>query len=241
MNELSVIVPCVSSTESIPAFLDELAGYLMANPSDVDCIIAANERICDVKTIAKHIQEKYPWMQCTMTLRSGSTRNFGALARFGLAHSTSRYAVLVSPYGEDDLSIITEMLKTVRAGAQVAQATRYETLEDRMTVSARFRLYQSIYRSLTHTLLGASITDSTYGFKMFDRSFMQALGLTQNGFSISPEITLKTVLAGGQVAYVPSKVKRANAQKDFSLTREGFGYLMVLTRGALHRLGFLWF
>lgn len=241
MNELSIVIPCVSSTDALPGFIDELATYLTTNPSDVDIIVVANEKAESVEDIVECIQKKYPWLKFTMLQRRGHTRNYGALARFGIAYSASHYVVLISSYGENDISIVPEMLNRIRKGVQVVQATRYASDADARVVPLRFRAYQFIYRSLTRILLGVSISDSTYGFKMFDRVFIQAMGLTQNGYSICPEITFKTFLAGGKVEYIPSRVKSTPVNKDFKLHEEGIKYLWLLLRGFAHRIGILWF
>ena len=240
-NEWSVIIPCVSTSETLPRCIDGLARYLMENPSDTDLIVVTNPSASSPEQILEYVHTKYPWLKLAMLQRSGKDVSFGALTRFGVAHSGSRYAVIVSPYGEDDLSIIPAMLRKIRGGAQVVQATRYATPADARKVSPLFRSYQYIYRFLTRILLGVNITDSTYGFKMFDRAFVQALGLTQNGYSICPEITLKAVLAGGKVEYIPSTASLSPLNKDFKLYRDGLGYLWLLVRGFGHRMGILWF
>jgi len=241
MNELSVVVPCLSTIAPVSKFIDDIAQYLRENPSDIDIIVVANETDEDPELLLRFVQEKYSWIKFEFLLRTGGARSYGALARFGIAYSTSRYVVLVSAYGEDDLSIIPKMLAKIREGSQVVQATRYASNNGARFVSFRFKLYQKVYRSLTRLLLGVSISDSTYGFKMFDRPFLLALGLTSNGYSISPEITLKCILANGRVDSVASVVKTSPLNKDFKLFREGFGYLWLLLRGTAHRCGLLWF
>ncbi|MDO8435403.1 MAG: glycosyltransferase [bacterium] len=241
MNELSIIVPCVSTTETLYQFLDQLALQVMDRPSDIDVIVVTNETVVAPEAIVSYVRERHPWLRLVVLQRRGAMRNFGALVRFGVAYSTSRSVVIVSPYGEDDLSLITRMLDTMRKGAQVVQATRYASPEAARSVSWLFRFYQSAYRFLTRALLGLSITDSTYGFKMFDRVFVQALGLTHNGYSVCPEITLKALLAGGRVEYLTSMAKTTPLNKDFKIWREGMGYLWVLVRGSLHRVGIVWF
>jgi dolichol-phosphate mannosyltransferase len=183
----------------------------------------------------------YPWLKFEILQRKGAVRNYGALIRFGMAYSISRYVVAVSAYGDDDISLILTMLNKVRKGAQLVQVTRYANVADASRVSWRFRFYQSLYRRMTKLALGMDISDSTYGFKMFDRVFVQALGLTQNGYSISPEITFKTLLAGGKVEYVSSSIKSTPFNKDFKLRREGLGYLWLLIQGVAHKIGILWF
>lgn len=241
MNELSIIIPCVFSVDTLPQFIDELATYLMSNPSDIDVILVVNERVHSVNHLPQYVKKRYPWLKFKILQRTGSTRSYGALARFGIAYSASHYVVLVSPYGEDDISLITPMLNKIKKGVQVIQATRYATAADAKTVQLRFRIYQYIYRFLTNLLLGFKITDSTYAFKMFDRAFIQAIGLAQNSYSICPEITLKALLAEGKVEYIPSSEKLTPANKGFKLYKEGIKYLWLLIRGFAHRAGILWF
>lgn len=240
MNELSIVVPVTLSTDPLPVLLDDLAQHLMANPSDTDVIVVVNGDGAYVDPVVRHVRDRYPWLQFHLLERVGTARRFGALARFGIAFSTSRYVAIVSPSGMDDLSVLSKMLATLRGGAQIAQATRYASLADASGVSAMFRWYQRIYRTLVRILLGHEVTDSTYGYKMFDRVYVQALGLTQNGYAICPEITLKGLLGGGRMTYVPTAPKPGRAG-DFSLLRDGPAYAWLLVRGVAHRVGVPWF
>ena len=241
MNELSILVPCPSSVDIPLGFMDVLSKYLMGNPADVEIIIVTNENAGSLTSIADYIRTKHPWLKLRLLQKKGESNPYGALVRFGLAHSSSRYAVLVSPYGEDDISIINKMLGVIRKGAQVVQVNRYSTPEDWKTVQLRFRIYQYAYRFLTKLMIGLKISDSTYGFKMFDRVFIQSLGLMQNGYSICPEITLKALLAGGKVEYISSRFKTTPFNKGFRLYKEGTGYAWLLVRGFFHRIGIFWF
>ena len=242
MNELSIVVTCLASVDKLPEFMDELAVYLMENPSDIETIIVTHEKHHTNKSIADYVKKEYPWLKFRMLQKFGTSISYGALVRFGLAYSTSCYAVLVSPYGEDDISIITKMLNMIRKGAQVIQVTRYAFPEDTETVQLRFRIYQYVYRFFTTILTGHTISDSTYAFKMFDRIFIQAIGLTQNGRSISPEITIKAILAGGKVEYLASGVRPRQIGSRFKLYKDGLGYIWLLIRGLGHRVKlFPWF
>lgn len=241
MNELSVIVPCIHSADRLPLIIDELSHYLMANPADTDLIIVANESAISGSNIPAYVKAKFPWIKFTMLCLSGQSRSYGALVRFGLAYSTSRFAVLVSAHGDDDLSMIPKMLSEIRKGYQLVQAVRYTSSSSVSRIPFKFRVYQYIYRALARISLGVNVKDSTYGYKMFDRIFLQALGLSQNGFSISPEITFKALLCRGKAAYIASSSRDVPVSKDFKLYKEGIGYLWLLFRGAMHRIGVLWF
>jgi hypothetical protein len=243
MNELSIIIPVLSGFERMPAFIDGLSQYLLANPGDMDVILVVDQTVEKPESILEYVRDHYPWLPCRVLQKygRGSVRNYGALVRFGMAYSHSQYVVLVSPTGEDDLSKIRAMLLQMRQGAQLAQATRYLDPADRRQVKWLFRLYQSLYRFSIRALLGLKVSDSTYGFKMFDRVFIQSLGINRNGYSLCPEITVKSLLAGGKVIYVPSAMCPAPGTSAFQLSREGIGYFLVVSRAFLHRLGLLWF
>ena len=241
LNELSIIVPVTGATEDIPAFMDSLAGFLMVNPSDMDVIVVANDESDRLDVLARSVRERFPWLQFHLLERLGAARRFGALARFGIAFSTSRYVAIVSPFGEDDLAVLPKMLAELRKGAQIVQATRYAHPGDAEKVSLRFQWYQRIYRTCVRLLLGHAATDSTYGYKMFDRVYVQALGLAQNGYALCPEITVKGLLGGGRVAYVPTAPQPAQSS-DFRVLRDGPAYAWLLIRGLGHRLGIIsWF
>ena len=53
MNELSIIIPCVSTIDTLPGFVDQLAMHLMSNPSEIDVIVVANEEIPEHEEVIK--------------------------------------------------------------------------------------------------------------------------------------------------------------------------------------------
>lgn len=240
MNELSIIIPCPTATDTLWGFIERLVSLFMNNPADVDVIIVANEDIHIDQRQLKAVRQRFPWLKLNVLMRHGH-HAYGALIRFGMAYSLSRYVAIVSPYGGDDITLLSPMLSKIRKGVQLVQATRLPQDMDAQAYPLRFRWYQRIYRLLSRWMLGQDTQDSTYGFKMVDRVFIQSLGLTLNGYSISPEITYKTLLAGGKVVYLSSHLQQAPLNKDFKLYREGLGFVWVLLRGFCHRLGMLWF
>jgi len=214
----------------------------MGNPSDVEIMVVADQNAGSLSPVTDYLQKKYPWLKFRILEKNGHSNGYGSLVRFALAYSTSRYAVLVSPYGEDDITNINKMLGSIRAGAQVVQATRYYLPEDSTMIRRMFRIYERTYTFLIYLITRKKISDCTYGYKMFDRVFIQALGLTQNGRSISPEITLKGILAGGKIEFISSNLMSKEIGYKFKLYRDGFGYFWLLIRCIMHRIKIiLWF
>jgi len=188
------------------------------------------------------LSQRLPELHIRVLQRSKPNPGFGAMVRYGVAHSSGRYCAFVAPDGTDPVSLLPTMVQQLREGRQLVICSRYLT-DDGATVSRRYRVYQRIYRSAIRLLLGREITDSTNGFRAFDRVFIQALGLSSNRFSVCPEMTFKATLAGGEVGYLPGQpLPRPGAGSEkFKLSNEIAGYGIVLVRAALHRLGIRWF
>ncbi len=109
----------------------------------------------------------------------------------------------------------------------------------RVHLPRQFVLYQTIYRRAIRLLLGVDIPDSTYGFRGFNRTFVQALGLTARRMSVCSEITFKVLLSGGKIERVPGGPTgpMLREQSKFKLGNELGGYALMLLRARLHNAG----
>jgi glycosyltransferase involved in cell wall biosynthesis len=244
MPELSIVMPCLNEEETLPAAVEQLNQVIAQASLNVELIILDDESTDDTLHVASGLIEQYPSLHVRVFHRVRRRRGFGAIARYGVAHATGRYCAFVSADGLDPVELLPEFVKRLRAGTQHVQCSRYIRPEDAQTVSRKYRLYQSIYRRLIQTLLGQEIKDSTYGFRAFDRVYVQALGITSNRFNLCPEITFKVLLSGGKTEYVPGHPflpYKGGGSAKFELPHESWGYLYVLLRAWLHRFGLYWF
>ena len=88
----------------------------------------------------------------------------------------------------------------LREGAHLVLCSRYEERARRRERAARASASTSRSTGArSGSLLGYDIPDSTYGFRAFHRTFVQALGLSAHSLAVCPEITFKVLLAGGKV------------------------------------------
>lgn len=192
---------------------------------------------------AVRLGEEFPNLHLRVFRRSVEKPSFGGLIRYGMAHATGRYCAIVSADGSDPVDLLPEMLRKLRGGATMVICSRYIRSDDARRVGARYRLYQKIYRSAIKLLIGSEVTDSTYGFRAFNRIHVLELGTSANRFNIFPEMTLKVIESGGTIEYLagaPQPVGVGGSEK-FKLPNEILGYAGVLGRAALHRVGVRWF
>lgn len=232
-NDAQVLPQALRDLDRVIAQASLFAEVLMIDDSSED----------DTVNVAVRLADEHPNLHVRVFQRSLDKPSFGGLIRYGMAHASGRYCAIVSADGSDPIHLLPEMLKRLRAGATMALCSRYIRPEDMRSVGATYRLYQAAYRRGIKLLLGREVTDSTYGFRAFNRVHILELGLSANRFNIFPEMTLKVLESGGTVEYIPGAQQPVGVggSEKFKLENEILGYAGVLVRAALHRAGVRWF
>jgi len=243
LPELSVIMPCLNEAATLASAVEKLSVVATHTSLNFELIILDEESQDDTLQVAAGLIEQYPALHVRVFHRVRRRVGFGAIVRYGLAHARGQYCAFVSADAADPVDLLPEFVKRLRRGAHHVQCSRFIRPEDARTVSRSYRLYQAIYRRLVRLALRREIPDSTYGFRAFDRVYVQALGLTSNRFSVCPEITFKVLLSGGTLEYVPGHPVpfKSGGSVRFQLPHELPGYAYVLFRAWIHRFGLYWF
>ena len=243
--ETSVIIPTLDDAPTLGATIEKLNQVLAASGSAAEVLVVdAGSRDATLE-LAGEVADRYPLLHMRLLEQDRSQSGFGSVLRLGMAYAQGRFCVIVMPDARDPLELVPEMVKELRGGAHLVLCSRYEESSRRSPIrSGRFALYQSAYRRAIRLLLGVDIPDSTYGFRAFNRTFVQALGITGRRMSVCPEITFKVLLAGGKTVRVPGAPTgpMVREQQKFQFGNELGGYGVTLMRAAMHRrLGIRWF
>jgi dolichol-phosphate mannosyltransferase len=237
LAELSVLLPARNDAGTLAASLAEL-DRVIAQASIFAEVILLDDGSDDATIdVAADLADRYPNLHLRIFARNEIRLSFGGLIRFGMAHASGRYCAVVSADGSDPVTLLPEMLQRLRAGATMVVCSRFLRPEDRKAVGAPYRVYQWIYRTAAKLLLRQDVADSTYGFRAFDRQYIQAIGISGNRFNIFPEMTFKVLESGGRIDYLsgaPQPVGLGGSEK-FKLPNEILGYAAVLGRAVLHR------
>lgn len=243
MVELSVIIPTKNDALVLEDCLSSLRAVLLHAAISAEVLVVDDASVDGSVELAVKLSSRYPELHLRVLQRSRVNPGFGALVRYGLAHASGRYCALVSPDGSDPVELLPNMVAKLRAGAQLVVSSRFTQTTSGGGVAPKFRLYQSVYRKAVRFALNADLTDSTNGFRAFDRAFMQAVGLRSTRLNVCPEMTFKTLLAHGELAYVEGQPRQrpGSGADKFQLSNEILGYAMVLLRASLHRAGLRWF
>jgi glycosyltransferase involved in cell wall biosynthesis len=239
MREISVIMPCRNDAQVLRGTLDGLHRIITHNSLSVETLVVDDESTDATVQTALAAAAEFPALHIRVLARKHLEPGLGGVLRYGMAFAEGRYCVLLSSDGHDPVELVPALLRPLRAGKQLVQCSRFMREEHAAAVPLKYRTYQSIYRALTRLLLGQAVADTTYGFRAFDRVFVQALGLAAKSFNVCPEMTFKVTLCGGAVEYVPGKPRALHegGQTKFQLASEIWGYAYVLVRAGMHRAG----
>jgi len=235
--DLTIVVPCLNEVENIIGTLDNVYLTLRDQPLKYEIIVVDDVSEDDTFAVANQWAKQHKGQVPVKVIqRSLHRRGYGAVVRYGTAYGTGRYCIFVSADNVDPVHLIPEMYNEMEKGAILAQCSRYIRAGDDSTIPFSYKFYQFFFRIGVRIAIGYSIPDSTYAFKMFRRRELLGVGLSSNRFNISPEITFKSILIGGNVSYVPgAQGVRQGGKSKFIFHKEGLGYGYCLIRAFFHR------
>lgn len=243
MPEISILIPCLNEARHLPAVVERLERVCTAADLDVETLILDDASEDDTIRVARALQARHRALNIRVVHRFTPRRGFGALIRYGMAHASSRYCLLMTADGAHPLEMLPAYLVETRKGAQLVQCSRYEEPRHSANIPPRFKLYQGAFRRTARVLLGWDPRDPTCSFKLVDRIYLQAVGVRANNLSLIPEISFKVQLTKGKIVYMAGGQSfREKGISQFRFFRESTSYGYVLLRAWLHRLGLLsWF
>lgn len=242
--DLTIVIPCLNEAENIAGILDSVYSAMVTQKFSFEIIIVDDKSDDETLLRAEQwIKQHHAQEVVRLLTRPLRRRGYGAVVRYGTAHGIGKYCIFVSADAVDPIHLIPKLYEEMENGAVLAQCSRYLNSGDDSTIPFKYKFFQFFFRLGVRMSLGQYIPDSTYAFKMFRRSEMLAVGISQNRFSISPEITFKSILKGGNIAYVPgAQGTRQHGVSKFVFHKEGIGFGYCLMRAFLHRYNLIyWF
>ncbi|WP_428826721.1 glycosyltransferase [Azonexus sp. IMCC34842] len=242
--DLTIVIPCLNEQENICQILDQVRD-LITKQSFTSEIVVVDDQSDDRTLEFAEEWANTRGKDCLISLvkRPLRRRGYGAVVRYGVAQGSGRYCIFVSADAVDPIHLIPELYRNMEDGCVMAQCSRYLSAGDDSTIPFKYKFFQYFFRRGVFLALGQHIPDSTYAFKMFQRKEMLGVGLSQNRFSISPEITFKSILRGGRISYVAgAQGTRERGVSKFIFRKEGLGFSYCLLRAFLHRFNLIyWF
>jgi glycosyltransferase involved in cell wall biosynthesis len=242
--DLTIVIPCLNEADNITYILDQVRDVVIGRSFSTEIIVVDDQSDDETVALAEAwTKDKGAGFRVSVIRRPLRRRGYGAVVRYGVAHGIGRYCIFVSADAVDPIHLIPRFFQEMERGATLVQCSRYLEPGDDITIPFKYKFFQFFFRIGVRIALGQYIADSTYAFKMFRRREMLGVSLSQNRFSISPEITFKSILCDGKIIYLPgAQGTRARGISKFVFSKEGFGFSYCLVRAFLHHYKLIyWF
>ncbi|MGH9070344.1 MAG: glycosyltransferase [Acidimicrobiales bacterium] len=164
-----------------------------------------------------------------------NTLGRGALnaIRSGIAASAGRYVLVGMADGSDDHRVADQMVALAMAGASVVAASRYAPGGSQVGGPRAKALASRTAGLLLHHVGGMPIHDPTNNYKLYERDFLEAVGIeSTGGFEVALELSVKAYAGGYAMAEVPATWSgRTEGESRFDLRRWLPAYLRWWAKG----------
>lgn len=225
---VTLIVPALNEEQNLTPLIERLLA--VGRDCGYPCEILLVDDASDDSTYETgcRLAAEHPEVRI---LHKERPRGLGRAIRYALPHVRGRVAVVVMADGVDPLeSAVPQFCDMIlRERCHLVLLSRYTEPSDSRSISFTYRFLQFGFRLLTRCLLGIKFRDTTYAFRAFDADFARRLPLKSGGFEISPEITFKTIFAGGKVGEVRGRQsRRVQGKSKFRFAKAFWGYSRVL-------------
>ena len=235
MNErprVSFVVPVYNEPEAIGATLASIDDHCR-DPHEVLVVYDFDE-----DTTLPVVRELLPDSPTVRLVRNDIGRGVLNAMRKGMQEARGAHIIVSMADGSDDHRAVDAMVALADDGADVVAASRYMR-GGRQIGGPRLKGLLSRMAGVSlHYFGGVGTHDATNNFKLYRRSFLDAVTIeSRGGFELALELTVKATLMGRRVAEVPAVWRdRTAGQSNFKLRAWLPSYLhwyLALFRGRI--------
>lgn len=203
---VDVLIPVYNEAENIRATLDSLVKGVKAI-TWLEAIYRVYVIYDDERdtTLAALDAIPYAFPFEIVRLKNPNRGVLGALKE-GFVRAQGDFQIVTMADLSDDYTSLDGMIRKALEGADVVCASRYMP-GGRTHGGPVFKKFLSRMAGLSlHFAVGLPTRDVTNSFKLYRRTRVAGMTIqSQGGFEIAMEITVKTFLAGGRIAEVPTQ------------------------------------
>ncbi len=153
----------------------------------------------------------------------------GSALRKGLRNAKGTVIVAMDADLSTDPKELRLMIDSIRIGYDICMGSRFMAGGRSEDISVLRRIGNRFFVMLVNLLFGANYSDMCYGYRAFRRDAIGKLRLTEGGFGIETEISIKAAKAGLKVIEVPSVEKsRVVGEGKLRTFRDGYAILRTI-------------
>jgi glycosyltransferase involved in cell wall biosynthesis len=234
--ELTIVVPVYNEPDNIGPTLRRLAAAVHV---PAETYVVYDFDADTTVPVVRAMQAELPTVQL---LRNDVGRGVLNAMKAGIAAARGEYVLITMADGSDEVELVDGMVALARGGADVVAASRYMKGGRQEGGPLLKRTLSRLAGLSLHWLGRLPIHDATNNFKLYRRSFLEAVTVeSKGGFELAIELSVKADLAGRRLAELPTTWRdRTAGESRFKLRAWLPLYLrwyVHLFRGRLARSG----
>jgi dolichol-phosphate mannosyltransferase len=241
MLHVAVILPMYNEVGNVSALLERLGSVRQQSGLDLRAIAVDDGSRDATLSRLSELQPRYPFLR---VVRHERNQGMAAALRSGIAEALAERAPAfdVLAFMDADLTHAPEdlprLMEPMAAGrADFVLGSRYVPGGGMRGVPWARRAVSIVGNAAVRTLLGVPVGDLTSGFRAARAQVFRSIDLTEQGFGIQLEGTVKAFRAGFRVAEVPITLGvRKTGYSKMAYTRSFWlGYARLVLGLWLHR------
>lgn len=220
--ELTILMPCLNEAETIGVCLDKAASYLRKSGIKGELLIADNGSTDGSVEIAKERGAR------VVRVRK---KGYGSALRGGQKAARGRYVIMGDSDDSYDFEHLQAFIDRLRQGYDLVMGNRFKggIARGAMPFMNRY-IGNPLLSFIGKKLFDIPVGDFHCGLRGYDRAFVEGLKLRSPGMEYASEMVIKSALAGGRIAEVPTTLKKDGRSKRPHLRplRDGYRHLRLM-------------
>ena len=204
--ELSVVISGYNEEQFVEQVLMGVLSFFDKNGIDAELIFLNNHSTDKTGELADEVGKKDGRLRVIQRYNRPS-KDLGSSLIEGLSNAKGNHVLIMDCDASHDYNEITNLYEK-RNDADIIIGSRYIS-GGRAELNPKRWLFSTGYNLFARILTGVNVKDMTTGFKLYKRSILEGMKLTNNGFGLHIEIMLKAASKGCTWKEVPITYKKS--------------------------------
>jgi glycosyltransferase involved in cell wall biosynthesis len=228
---VSVILPVIDETSSLRKTVDILLAENAGDLAEILILVCENT-IPPARAVCDALVREHPLL---IRIRSQRRLFLGGAMRDAFEWAEGSHILMMASDLETDPATVKDLLAEARRGFDIVTATRW-TAEGGFHGynPVKYRLNLLFQRSIGW-LYGASLSDLTYGFRVFKAEWVKRIAWEEFRHAFLLETILKPMRLGASIAEVPTVWRCREEGASHNPLRQHFAYFRIALKTRLRR------